>query len=486
MKQSDPSQRPTIESDTSRPETSGPAIPRRIGDYEVIDEIGRGGMGLVLRARQDSLGRTVALKLIRDGWFASERARRRFEVEAEAAASLKHPNIVTIHEAGEAEGLSYFSMELVEGRGLDAVLAEEGTLEPRRAARLMRSVAAAVDHAHRSGILHCDLKPANVLVDRHDQPKVADFGLARRLTRAATESQSGVAGTPCYMAPEQVAGREGEVGPATDVYGLGAMLYELLTGRPPFQADHLGQLMLQVLDGQIAPVRTLVRGVPRDLEAICMRCLETDPRRRYETAAALAQDLRSFLGGRPVLAGRGGLASRIRHWLLPRPALSLTWLALAVFYTNQSVLFAIDPAKSLEFHLNMTWIVVLWALGALVAQILLERTGRVALVRYAWSTMDLLMLSAVLWIAAGPRSPLVVGYLLIVMVTGFRWRPWLVVYVTGLAAAAYLLLIGYASARRPDKVPDFDDALVFLVALLVAGAITAALVRRMKGLAGLR
>ena len=272
------------------------------GDYEIIREIARGGMGVVFFARQISLNRFVALKMIPSNRLATETELQRFHVEAEAVALLDHAHIVPIYEIGEHEGQHYLSMRLIDGGNVaDAI--PRYVEDPRAAARLLSTVARAVHFAHQHGILHRDLKPANILLDRSGQPHVSDFGLAKRIEAECKLTQSGVIlGTPSYMAPEQAAGRNKHLTTAADVYGLGAILYELITGRPPFRGDSVIDILLQVVEQEPERPRSLKPGIDRDLESICLKCLEKDPERRYNTADGLAEDLDAYLCGEPVLA----------------------------------------------------------------------------------------------------------------------------------------------------------------------------------------
>jgi serine/threonine-protein kinase len=292
------------------------ALPRSFGDYELLAELGRGGMGIVYKAREKSLDRTVALKMVLRGELASPEALVRFRTEARAAAALNHENIVPVYTVSEQDGQPFYTMQFVEGTTLTQKLAS-GPLPDRTAARYLLPVAEAVDHAHRHGILHRDLKPSNVLIDALDRPQVADFGLAKRIGEPGASATGGITstgailGTPSYLAPEQAAGSRGIIGPASDVYSLGAILYEMLTGRPPFQAASALDTLLLVLEQEPVPLRALNPKVDRDLEMICLKCLQKPPDLRYSTAAALAADLRAYLEGEPVSVRSTRLASFI-------------------------------------------------------------------------------------------------------------------------------------------------------------------------------
>jgi serine/threonine-protein kinase len=282
-------------------------LPAAFGDYELVAEIGRGGMGVVYRAVQKSLGRPVALKMLLRRDLASSADVARFRSEAEAAAHLDHPGIVSVFEVGEHDGHPFYSMQLVEGTTLARRLAQ-GPLPPREAAALLAKVAAAVDAAHGRGVLHRDLKPSNILLDERGEPRVSDFGLAKRLENEMTVTHTGaILGTPCYMSPEQAAGSRGDVGPASDVWSLGAILYQMLTGRPPFQAGGAMDTLLAVLENDPPLPRSIAPAVDRDLELVALKSLQKPQDLRYASAAALAADLRAYLAGEPVAARRGGL-----------------------------------------------------------------------------------------------------------------------------------------------------------------------------------
>jgi WD40 repeat protein/tRNA A-37 threonylcarbamoyl transferase component Bud32 len=293
-----------------------------VAGYEILEELGRGGMGVVYKARQVRLNRVVALKMVLAGAHAGPDRLARFRTEAEAAARLQHPHIVQIYEVGEQEGRPFLALEYVEGGSLAEKLA--GTPQPPRdAAELVATLARAVQAAHEKGVIHRDLKPANVLLAEDGTPKLTDFGLAKQLDVNAGQTPSGaVLGTPGYMGPEQARGHTGAIGPPADVYGLGATLYECLTGRPPFKAATTLDTILQVLRDEPVPPRQLVPHVPRDLETVCLKCLQKEPVRRYANAAALAEDLRRFLRGEPVKARPVGSVGRAWRWCRRNPVVA--------------------------------------------------------------------------------------------------------------------------------------------------------------------
>jgi eukaryotic-like serine/threonine-protein kinase len=303
-------------------ESSFPAGRRTFGDYELEARIAIGGMGEVFRARQISLDRIVAVKMVRGGQLARATDVRRFQAEAVAVARLRHPHIVTLFEAGEQLGQPYFAMEYVDGADLGALF-RKGPLSYRRIAEVMSQVADAVHHAHSQGVLHRDLKPSNILMTRSGEPRVSDFGLATAIGGDSKQTASGaLVGSPAYMSPEQASGRHRDVGPWSDIYSLGATLYELLTGRPPFQGPTPVETLRLVHEGALVRPRKIRPEVPPDLETISLKCLERDPARRYRTAREVADELDRFLRGESVHARPVGLPERAWRWCKRQPALA--------------------------------------------------------------------------------------------------------------------------------------------------------------------
>jgi hypothetical protein len=325
--------------------------------FEVLRELGRGGMGVVYLAREVALNRVVALKMILAGQHASTEERQRFRREAEAIARVHHPHIVAVHAIGEQEGRPFFSLEYCEGGSLSQRLAAR-PLTPVEAAELVEKLARAMHKAHEHGVIHRDLKPGNVLLTPDGTPKITDFGLAKKLDEAGVTQTGTVMGTPAYMAPEQASGMR-VLTPAVDIYSLGAILYECLTGRPPFQADSTMNVVLQVLHDEPVAPRRLRPDVPRDLEAICLKCLEKPVGRRYATAEALAEDLRRYRAGEPIsvvqqglLGQMAGLMEQVQlqekfaaygsllFWLAPVMLLTEVWVTLALQLHWPTILLA--------------------------------------------------------------------------------------------------------------------------------------------------
>jgi eukaryotic-like serine/threonine-protein kinase len=333
---------PADDPDATRTGHGGPHVPGRkyagtIPGYEVLEELGRGGMGVVYRARHVALDRVVALKMVLLGAHARAKDLERFRAEAQAVARFQHPNIVQVYEVGEADGLPYFSLEFVPGGSLSRKIARDPQ-DPRYAATVVEALARAMQYAHERGVVHRDLKPSNVLLAGDGTPKVTDFGLAKRADDDSGRTQTGqVLGTPSYMAPEQAGGQSNKVGPATDVYALGATLYDLLTGRPPFSGSSVLDTLEMVRTREPVPPGSLTGRLPRDLETITLKCLQKDPARRYESAGALADDLRRFLDGRPILARPVGPGERAWRWAKRNPWVAGLGSAVALLLVTVAV-----------------------------------------------------------------------------------------------------------------------------------------------------
>jgi hypothetical protein len=321
-----------------------------IDGYEVLDVLGRGGMGVVYRARDDRLKRLVALKMILLGDFASEQHRARFMVEAETLGRLRHPDIVQVFEAGEQAGRPFLAMEFIEGGTLTQHLAVGGALPQREAAALVAKLTRAVHHAHLQGVIHRDLKPGNVMLSPSTSgpvPKITDFGLACRPGGGDVSLSGQVLGTPSYMSPEQTRGERQLIGPPTDIYSLGAVLYEVLTGRPPFQAATPLETVRCVLNDDPPPPSRLCPGLDADLSTICLKCLNKEPEGRYVSAAALADDLERWLAGEPISARPAGMAERAWKWARRRPAQAGL---LVVSLLLVAAVIGIPTAAALRLH----------------------------------------------------------------------------------------------------------------------------------------
>jgi len=319
-----------LEPGAARPLVPEHQLPRLSGQYELLEEIARGGMGVVYKARQIPLNQLVAVKVLLSGPLASSTDLQRFRAEAEAASNLQHPNIVAIHEVGEYAGQPFFAMDYVEGPRLSELVREQ-PLPAARAAGYVKTVAEAIQYAHERGVLHRDLKPSNVLIDHAGQPRIIDFGLAKRLgleLRLSTlhdqlTTTGRVLGSPNFIPPEQAAGKRGAIGPQSDVYSLGAILYHLLTARPPFVAATAHEIVDQLLNAEAVGPRSLNSRVPRDLETICLKCLEKEPLRRYRSAQELADELGRFLRAEPIQARPVGRLGRLCRWCRRNPQLAV-------------------------------------------------------------------------------------------------------------------------------------------------------------------
>lgn len=452
-----------------------PVHPNEFGKYELQGELGRGGMGVVYKARQTDLDRIVALKMILSSQFASKEEVRRFYAEARAAGSLQHPNIIAIHEVGELHGQHYFAMDFVEGQNLAQIL-RDGPIDVDRAAEFIQTIARAADFLHNHGIIHRDLKPANILVDESGVPHLTDFGLAKLFDTDSHQTRSGtIIGTPSYMSPEQASGRISEISPRSDVYSLGTILYELLTGRPPFREDNPLDTLVQVIEGEATlPVR-INRRVPRELELICMRCLEKEPNDRYQTAADLADDLDRFLKREPVAARPSGWIQKLRRWTRREPALVSRWGGLAVAMGVTQLNYAIRGVD-FEYFIRIMGVLGVWAVACFIFQRLLNREGGRDLGQFGWAAADPILLTTVLCLADGPLGPLLVGYPLLVASSGMFFRVRLVWFATFMNVLSFAALV----KLRLDEFSLIHYAAIFALVLTVVGFIVAHQVYRVR------
>ncbi len=471
---------------------------QRIGDYEVIRELGRGGMGVVYQARHLTLNRVVALKMILGGQFACADDLARFQAEARAAASLDHPGIVSIYEIGQCLGQPFFAMAFVEGPSLAEVL-HSGPLAPQVATRLFRKIVAAVAYAHEHGVIHRDLKPANVLMERSGvvssgvvsggqglspltthhsllTPKITDFGLAKRLDGESQLTVSGqLLGTPLYMSPEQAAGRIREVGPAADIYSLGAIFYVMLTGQPPFMADNPVEVILQVLESDPPLPRTLHPEIPRELEWICLKCLEKNLKDRYASATALGDDLDRVLRHEPVEARLPTFAQRFRRWMRREPVLAWHVLCLSLVLLLIQAIFLLHPQRDLAYHLRISGIVGQWLALCWACHWLLVRERDAPWSHYFWLAADAVMLTALLANLDTRLGALLGSYLALICVSGLFFQPRLVAFTTAVAATASVVLF----ALRPEEAAPLHNAFLFLTSLVMTGFLVGYQVWRM-------
>jgi serine/threonine-protein kinase len=462
----------------------------RIGEYEIEEEIGRGGMGVVYKAHHTGLDRQVALKTILSGRFASAEDRSRFQAEAIAAAKLSHKGIVPIFEIGEAAGQPFFSMPLIEGHSLAEGL-RAGPLPPLVAARLLRKIAAAVAYAHSCGIIHRDLKPGNILLAPPGahcdpstsegldacEPMITDFGLAKRLGDGAALTMTGqILGTPGYMPPEQASGYRHDVGPAADIYALGAILYAMLTGQAPFVCDNPIELILQVIEREPPLPRSLVHHVPSALEAICLKCLEKNPADRYASATELAEDLDRFLQHEPPLARRPTTMHAFRRWVRRKPVLAAHWIGLAVPLAVGQLVFIVHPGREFDYHLRLCGMLVLWMMASLFCQWLLQHRRARGWPLYVWAATDAFLLTVTLAQMAGPLGLFVGGYIVLVTISALAASTRLVLFTALSSMFALLLLF----LLRPEESQPFHHAIFAQVTIALAALAVAYQVWRMN------
>lgn len=456
---------------------------QKFGRYELIRQIGRGGMGVVFEARQTALDARVALKVVRSGEFASEEEIARFYAEAQAAAGLRHPNIVCVHDVGECQGQHYLTMDLIGEGTLADLIRRKGRLEPRRAAELLATIARAVAYLHDKEIIHRDLKPSNILLDEADVPYVTDFGLAKVFQRDSGATATGtIIGTANYMSPEQAGGHSRQVSERSDVYSLGSILYEMLTGEPPFHGDKPLDVILQVLESEPEPPRRKVPGLPAELSEICLACLEKSPDDRLESAARLADELERFLRDESIRLEPRSRIDRVQRWIRREPALASRLGIVAAGTCIVQANFHLTEGISFTEHVRVMVVIGAWALACIVCQKLMNWDRLEGRMPYVWAVTDVIFLTTLLVIARPGEAigPIVIGFPLLVVASGLWFETKLVGLMTGLSCLGYLvvnLVRGDADSEAPDHYPY-----IFAVVLCGIGYIVAYQVARIRTL----
>lgn len=461
-------------------------VGQQFGDYHLEAELGRGGMGVVYRARHATLDRTVALKMVLDGHLDSTEHRKRFQAEAKAAARFRHPNVVNIHEVSELLGRHYFTMDYIEGENLADRIAR-GPVPLDEAVRIITVVARAIGYLHQQGVIHRDIKPSNILLDETGTPFVTDFGLAKVFEGDGIKTATGViAGTPRYMSPEQALAQNDRIGPASDIYGLGTIFYELLTGMPAFDDQTPVEILMQVISREPPLPRAINRRVPRSLQQICLKCMSKEPEDRYASAEALADDLDHYTRGEPLDTPGPGVRRRLVRWCRRQPALATRLAGFTVFYAIAWFNFSMATVNR-GFHVQISLILLAWALASILCQQLLNSRRWSVPAQFLWGTLDMLFLYAALREANGIVSPLMVVYFVLVATSGLWLRERFVWFIFAGSLLSYgLLLLDFYFWRHEQLAPVFyptiDSHAIFLIALILEAVAVASLVRRIRSL----
>ncbi|MEQ1827513.1 MAG: serine/threonine-protein kinase [Pirellula sp.] len=484
----------TIASDSTTvaaPLHYGRDLPKRLGQYELFEVLGQGGMGVVYRAVQyagDNAIREVALKLVRtDQWVGVEDTQSsvvlaRFREETRFAAQLEHPNIVRVYDVGQINGLDYFSMQLIDGTDLSSVV----KLQPLsfiKIAETLIPVAQAISFAHAKGIVHRDLKPSNILLDSQLKPFIADFGLAKSTSGNADLTQTGqILGTAGFMAPEQAAGEYKIVGASADIYGLGGLLYFCLTGRAPFVAENVLDALVQVLESEPVPPRSLNIQIPRSLELICMRCLEKNPADRYANAGEVAEDLERFLHGLPTHAKAPTLIDRLRRFGRRSPVISSHLGALGLALVIGQMKFAISANNDLAYvvyHVQVSSLTLAWIAVSVLCGLIASSKKLEKITAAIWLCADAVFLTVVISMLSSPTNPpgaILIGYPMLVVGGGMFFRARMVVLVTIVSMLSYISLL----VLEPYMLADFYQHATFLVILACIGVCVLHQVRRFR------
>jgi eukaryotic-like serine/threonine-protein kinase len=465
--------------DEQPPTIELPRPARRFGKYLLEAELGRGGMGVVYRARQIDLDRPVALKMILSSHLAAPDALERFQEESRAAAALTHPHIVAVYEAGQIDGQPFFAMQLVDGCHLGE-RARQGSIRPDEAAQLVADVARAVHHLHGHGIVHRDLKPSNILMDATGHPYVTDFGLVKVLGGSHRTTTGAIVGTPSYMSPEQASGRK-DLGPASDVYSLGAILYELLTGRPPFREDSPLDTLVQVLESEPTAPRRIRPDVPPELELICLRCLEKAPADRFASADELAAALDAFLKGEETGLSLPGLHYRLRHWARREPALASRLIMLPVCMLIAQANYLLAGGMPLARHLEILGTLIGWGAASFGCQRMMNHKPWADATRFLWAAIDVILFSIIVLVADDINTPVVIGYPLIVAAAGLWFRVPLVWFTALVCVVSYLLLL-VEWIHRNGETAGLHKHAIFVVGLVILAFMMSYQVYRVRAL----
>lgn len=465
---------PSSQSESSL--TSNP--PKFLGDYEILEEIDRGGMGVVYKARHQTLNRIVALKLIRSGTLASEEEVERFLSEAEAAAALSHPNIVPIYDVGTVAGLVFYTMAFIEGASLSTLI-EDKALEPLEAVRLIHTLCGAVDYAHRSGVYHRDLKPSNVLINEDGQPVIIDFGLAKMASRDDSLTATGqILGTPAYMTPELASGKSKSQGPAADVYALGGILYFLCARQPAFSGPTPFDVLLQVLDKRPPRPSKFNKLVDKDVDYVCLKSLEKEPSRRYQTARGLGNDLEKMLTGEPINATQATLVERLRTWWQREPILVAHVMGIGLTICIVAIAYWARAEPNNLFYYRIILLLV-WLSTSFFLQTWVDMAKWNHVAIFSWLAIDVFLYTTLIAFAAPPRSMLLIGYPMMVVASALFYQRRFTVTKTALCILGFLIL-SWQFPKDDFVKPDF--AAIFVSGLLVICLCMLSVINRVRGL----